>query len=280
MVTIIMPKDVRHSAHLQRVVTSILGIPLLVVLILYGTPLHFWLLIAACIVIGLIEFYQMLAQRDIFCFRLVGLGLGLFVSIGFWRAEIPFFLPLIVYLVVIIPLVIALKVEDFPTILPKILGTIGGVLYIAWLLSHLIWIRGLAEGKSLIFFLLLIVWSGDAFAFYTGTYLGKHLLSPRISPKKSIEGAIGGLVGSMLIAIIAHFTFLRSITISNCLVLSLILNILGQFGDLAESLLKRGAGVKDSSQLIPGHGGMLDRMDSLLFAGPALFYYTNFYLRK
>ena len=127
--------------------------------------------------------------------------------------------------------------------------------------------------------LFLIIWLGDTLAYYIGTLAGKHLLAPSISPNKSIEGAIGGLLGSIGGALLAHYWFYPSISIANCTILGLVTGIAGQMGDLCESILKRNLNVKDSGFLVPGHGGLLDRLDSVLFSAP-VFYYIHLYLIK
>ncbi|MEW5801776.1 MAG: phosphatidate cytidylyltransferase [bacterium] len=265
----------KKSPYFKRIATAVLGIPLLVLLIYYGTPLHFWLLVTGCILLGLVEFYQIMAQANIRCFSLLGLGLGLLTSIAFQSESVAMPASLVMSLaVIVIFLGYLFSFHDLSTVIPELFCTMGGVFYVAWLLGHLVWIRRLPHGKALIFYLLLVVWAGDTFAFYTGRQIGKHRLSPRISPKKTIEGSIGGIAGSVFISVIAHFTFLQSISLGNCIFLGFFLNIFGQLGDLAESLLKRGAGVKDSGKVLPGHGGILDRIDGVIFASPALFYYA------
>jgi len=270
------------GAHVKRITTAAFALPLLIVLIIYAIPFYFWLLLACCILLGLMEFYHLLNKNTTNSFTLTGLGLGLFISIIFFKGNIPSVLStLLISLVVIVPFLIALtQAQDFSIVIPKLFGTIVGVFYVAWLLSHLLLIRVLPHGKNMIFFLLLVVWMGDTSAFYTGKFFGKHKLSPRISPKKTIEGALGGMFGSILVSPIAHFTFIKHINLANCIFLGFLLNVFGQLGDLSESLLKRGFRVKDSGTLMPGHGGILDRIDSILFAGPALYYYVILYLHR
>jgi phosphatidate cytidylyltransferase len=272
----------KKTGYFKRIATASVGIPLLVILIYYGTPFYFWLLITGCIILGLVEFYQLLAKANIRCFSLLGLGLGLLTSIAFFQRGnryVP--LSLVVSLTVVMVFVAYLfYFHDLSTVIPELCGTLAGIFYVAWLLGHMIWIRGLSHGKALVFYLLLVVWTGDTCAFYTGSHLGKHRLYAPISPKKTIEGSIGGILGSILVSIIAHFTFLKSMSLGNSILLGAVLNVFGQLGDLAESMLKRGAGVKDSGTLFPGHGGILDRIDSLIFAGPVLFYLLVLYLPK
>ena len=148
-----------------------------------------------------------------------------------------------------------------------------GIFYVALLFSFLILVRGLPHGVTLIFFLLFVTWAGDTGAYLTGRALGRHLLCPRVSPAKTIEGSCGGAVFSLAVALVCQMTFLQHISIANCLALAAGINVLNQIGDLSESAIKRSCDVKDSGKILPGHGGILDRIDSLLFAAPFLYYY-------
>jgi phosphatidate cytidylyltransferase len=130
-----------------------------------------------------------------------------------------------------------------------------------------------AEGSNLVFFLLTVVWLGDTGAYYVGRRFGKHKLSPRISPKKTIEGLAGGMMVSILAAVVVHFTFFPEFPLHHAMIAGLILSVAGVIGDLVESMWKRSADVKDSGTLIPGHGGVLDRFDSILFTAPILYCY-------
>ncbi|HEX9500894.1 MAG TPA: CDP-archaeol synthase [Thermoanaerobaculia bacterium] len=128
-------------------------------------------------------------------------------------------------------------------------------------------------GPKLVFFLVLVVWLGDAGAYYIGKQFGKHLLSPAISPKKTIEGLFGGIAVSILTAIIIHFTFFKAFPLMHAVIAGIILSLAGVIGDLAESMWKRSAAVKDSGTLFPGHGGFLDRFDSVFYTTPILYVY-------
>lgn len=131
------------------------------------------------------------------------------------------------------------------------------------------------QGRASIFFLLSVIWASDTAAFYTGRWIGKRKLAPRISPGKTVEGVIGGLLGSVVVAILFQRYWMKDLSLTAIVLLAAILNGAGVLGDLVESAMKRGAGVKDSSTLIPGHGGILDRIDSLLFAIPVMYYYPS-----
>jgi phosphatidate cytidylyltransferase len=151
-----------------------------------------------------------------------------------------------------------------------------GFFYVPLLLGHLLLLRGLPMGVQWVFLLLLIVMAGDTGAYYVGCNFGRRKLYPAVSPNKSVEGALGGLAGSIIGAFAAKAGFFFSLTVGDCLATALLLGSLGQLGDLFESLLKRSFGVKDSGAILPGHGGVLDRLDSILFAAPAAFYYAWF----
>jgi phosphatidate cytidylyltransferase len=130
-------------------------------------------------------------------------------------------------------------------------------------------------GKKWLVFLYLVIWASDTGAYYVGTAFGKHRLYEKISPKKSVEGLLGGVLASVLVAVLCKLWLVPSLGIIEAAVLGAVLALAGTAGDLSESLIKRSAGVKDSGTIIPGHGGILDRMDSMLFAAPVLFFYLR-----
>ena len=148
-----------------------------------------------------------------------------------------------------------------------------GIVYIAFTLGHFLLLRKLSNGTFLVFFILLVSWSGDAAAYYVGKSFGSRPLARILSPKKTIEGLVGGLITVPLVAWGASLWFLPLLTLSDCIILGLTLPLLGTVGDLSESAFKRQAGAKDSGNLIPGHGGFLDRIDSLLLTVPTFYYY-------
>jgi phosphatidate cytidylyltransferase len=151
-----------------------------------------------------------------------------------------------------------------------------GIFYFALFLYPAVLVRfefGAVLGRQWIFLMLAVIWAGDTFALIVGKALGKHLFAPALSPKKTWEGAVAGLLGGVAVAAVIRYFFLPDLPTAHVIAVSFLLCIFGQLGDLAESMLKRAAAIKDSSNLIPGHGGVLDRMDSLLFAIPVLYFY-------
>ena len=192
-------------------------------------------------------------------------------------------------------LTIAMSRADLSGAFPAALVSVCAFTYIALPLGFLVQVREQWSGAFLLLYLLLLVWAGDIFAYFVGRSLGRHLMSPRISPKKTWEGAAASLLASLVVGMLlynyalpissallnAHliereggFFALQKPPLWPTLVLSAAINVAAQLGDLVESLIKRGAGVKDSGALLPGHGGMLDRIDALLFAAPVLWYYA------
>ena len=163
---------------------------------------------------------------------------------------------------------------DLDTALPSSAIAVMATLYVGMLGGSLIRLRqDFTEGPKLVFFLLIVVWVGDAGAYYVGKNFGKRRLSPRISPKKSVEGLIGGVLSSMLVAVGIHFSFFPKFPLVHAVIAGALLSLSGVVGDLAESMWKRSAAVKDSGTLIPGHGGFLDRFDSIFFTTPMLYVY-------
>jgi phosphatidate cytidylyltransferase len=157
--------------------------------------------------------------------------------------------------------------------------TLFGIFYIGWFFTYLVKIRFLEDGHNLVAYLLLVTKAGDIGAYLIGSNFGKHLLIPRISPKKSVEGAVGGFLFSIVFAVISR-SFLGWMSFKVILMGGVLVAIFAQLGDLAESLLKRDYQVKDSSPLLPGLGGMLDVIDSILFTAPIFYIYLTIVIRR
>ncbi len=150
-----------------------------------------------------------------------------------------------------------------------------GMAYIALPFSYFALIGRLEDGKWWILFLFAVIWANDTFAYITGKTLGRHKLCPSISPKKTVEGALGGIAGGVAAALLFNHFAGMGAQWAVMIGLSVFLGLVGMAGDLAESVLKRAAGVKDSGSIVPGHGGVLDRTDSLIFTIPVLYYYLT-----
>ncbi len=174
-----------------------------------------------------------------------------------------------VTVLVLLAFIAALRLEDMRHVLPQVACVLLGAFYTfaPWRFS--VDLRALSV--HLLFFALALNWAGDSIAYYVGRRFGKHKLAPVVSPKKSWEGAIASVLGSVIFGVVYLGYFVPLMAKWNIVVIAIAANVAGQLGDLAESAIKRGAGVKDSGDLLPGHGGMLDRVDSSLFALPVVY---------
>lgn len=159
--------------------------------------------------------------------------------------------------------------------------TMAGILYTGWLLSYIVAIRTAEDGRNWVYLTLFVAFASDTFAFFVGRKWGKHKLEPTISPAKSWEGAFAGIIGSVIVTLLFTLPSPLQVNISlwQAVILGVLVSIFSQFGDLVESLFKRNVGVKDSSRMLPGHGGLLDRMDSVVFAGVLVYYYMLWVVR-
>jgi len=259
---------------LTRIISSIVSLPILLAIIYFGTPFHFFLLLEFAIFIGLYEFYRMIEKGGLGCYKWAGIILGILLSAAIFKGA---YINLVIASSVIILFIIRIfEGNTSDNTFSYVSNTIFGIVYVSFLMSYLGVIRASGDnGRELIFFVLLITWMGDTTAYYGGKGFGKHKLAPAISPKKTVEGAIIGLIGSIVGAIIAKSWFL-DISILNAIAAGILIGVFGQFGDLSESIIKRNLQVKDSGGIIPGHGGILDRVDSLLFSAPVFYYYYSF----
>jgi phosphatidate cytidylyltransferase len=249
---------------MKRIATALVMIPLFVWVILWAP---FEVFRAALVIVGALayfEFHQL--ARVCTGGDAPTPAVGVLAGVALLYAPEP---ALALMLIAVLAMALALRSADLKDALPAAASVTLGVLYIfgAW--------RAATEIRLLsphwLMLAMLLSWAGDTFAFYTGRAIGRHKLAPRVSPAKTWEGSAGSVAGAVLAGFIyAHF-FIPNATLVQILVVSIAGNIAGQFGDLCESAFKRGAGVKDSGTLLPGHGGWLDRIDSSLFALPVVY---------
>jgi phosphatidate cytidylyltransferase len=264
---------------LKRIISALLILPPLALLVHFGSPLHFLLLVILMVGLALVEFYRMLAAKGFPCWGRLGVTCGGMLPFVFYISDIgnqgavAAVQGAVASIIVLLFLVGLFTCQELVTSVQSMAFTLLGVFYIGWLLSYLVLLRLLIDGPHYVFYVFGVVWLGDAVALVCGTLFGRHKFAPTLSPRKTIEGAVGGLLGSLCGATLGGRWLLGHFTLTQCLVVGCLLAVLGQLGDLSESLLKRSAGVKDSGVLIPGHGGILDKVDGILFGAPALYYY-------
>ncbi len=195
----------------------------------------------------------------------------------FYSGNIALLLPLFTVAVLTFSLLFLFRLPEITAVHHRLGWIILGLVYLPLLLGHMMLLRLLADGRQWIFMTLIAIMICDSCAYFVGRKIGKNKLYPAVSPNKTIEGAIGGLVGAVFAVLLVKFTFMPGIGFFGAIMIGLILGVMGQLGDLFESLLKRACQVKDSGTIIPGHGGMLDRLDSLLFAFPITYYIARYF---
>lgn len=230
-------------------------------------------MIALFSAIGLYEFYQMaLPERKLESWLAGCAGTSMIFLPLFQDRELP--LASVTLLFILFALLFLFRLKNIEHAAAEISYAVLAFIYIPLSLMHLVLLRQSPYGIEWMFVIMLIVMTNDTAAYYTGSLFGKHRLYPQVSPKKSIEGAVGGLFGSIAGTLLARASFFPQLTITDVLLTAIIIGVVGQTGDLFESLLKRSFGVKDSGSIIPGHGGVLDRLDSIIFAAPITYYYS------
>ncbi len=246
---------------------------ILIPLLAFGGKWVFLILALALVGVSLYEYLSLVVPEEDWRGKWPVILIGLILPISAQRGvlSLSFGLAVVTILNFIFHM---LREDEFVGIMARIGKASFGLLYVGFFLSHLVLIRGLASGSAWIFFLLFVIFLGDTSAFYVGKNYGRHGLYRKVSPGKTVEGAIAGFAASLLGALFFWSLFLRPFSFVHCVVLASGMSLLGQAGDLCESMIKRSAGVKDSGSILPGHGGMLDRIDGLFFAAPFLYYYV------
>jgi phosphatidate cytidylyltransferase len=289
---------------LKRVLTAVVLIPVVLILVLRA-PVPVLALVTAAV--ALLAIHELLKLSEAYAIHPQRWPTYIFVGLFFLIIAIPSATPLLstsgfawialsaAILAPFLFLSIGMHRAELASTFPAAMVSTFSFAYIALPLAALVQLREQWQGSFYLLYLLLLVWSGDVFAYFVGKSIGRHRMSPRVSPKKSWEGAVASVVASVAVGLLmfhyslpistallhAHLIDLRDGIFNNqqpslipVVVLSVVLNIAAQLGDLVESLIKRGANVKDSGALLPGHGGMFDRIDALLFAAPLLWCYA------
>ncbi len=271
--------------HRKRVLTALILVPVLVAGLLWGGSLFFDLLIILITILCLYEYFEMALRDDSPIFKISGIFLGLiplFFTI-FKKEEVYLLFGLfLLFALSIIICVMTYRAQKFPFLFLAI--TAFGAGYISLCSSLIYLIYQFPNGLGWISFLFVVVFLADTGAYYAGNLMGRHKLCPAISKGKTVEGSIGGILASVFGALFCWISFFNFFDLRLLVPLSILLAIVSQIGDLAESIIKRHFGIKDSGTILPGHGGVFDRVDALLYAGPTLYWVLffsngNFYLR-
>lgn len=267
---------------MKRILTAIVALPILLYGVWSGTPYFFVGLTVIAVLLALGEFYALASKLGCKPQPVVGYAAALVLIASFLFDEPALAVGAMVVLSVVALAVAIANPKEMNKSLVGISVTAFGVSYIALLAGCLVGVRILPSplGSKLLTMFFALVMMTDTGAYYTGRAIGRHKLAPRVSPGKTIEGGIGGFITAVATGFLCRLIFFREIPIAHALLLGASIGVIGQIGDLAESMLKRGSGVKDSGNLLPGHGGMLDRIDSILFCAPLLYYYSRLFASK
>ena len=268
-----MKKEIPWKKYLcnSRVFSSLVFIPLFIAILVMAPKWLFFLLFMSALGLAMRELWPMLSPTAGNGVKWITFLLSFALAAAAYGGDISLFAGgFILAGFVLVFVVLPLDPGE------KGLSVLGRLLlfmvYLPLLLGHLLLLWDLPDGRSLVAMAFLVTWGGDAFSYYSGSAWGKHKLAPHISPNKTIEGSLGGVVGAGLFSLLLAGMGLVSVSWISLLLLGMMANVVGQVGDLFESFIKRSAGLKDSGVIIPGHGGMLDRLDSVLFAVPVIYY--------
>ena len=268
--------------HLKRWITALTALPFLIFLICKGRE-EFAVLAGIVCFLALCEYFRIVfnskGKAISGLILLLGLVMGEAVILAAYRNSVDLISGLIAFNLILSALFSLTQFKSDPFILENTAKQIQGIIYIPLLLSFLVLIRNGSDGMAWIFLILFVVFGGDIGAFYAGTYLGRHKLCPSVSPGKTIEGSVGGFAANICMGSIFKFFFLPALPWVPCILFFLCAGAAGQVGDLFESEFKRFSGVKDSGFILPGHGGILDRIDALLFAAPVAYFFKEYMCR-
>ncbi len=252
-----------------RLLTSLIGVPF-VIYVAYKGGWIFFLSILTIVIIATYEFFKIAKNRGIIFSLPFSILLNIIILFLIFNNKFEYIIPMLLFFIVFSSAYKALFQNDIERLLEKVSFEVFSSLYIAVPLSYFILIRSLPDGGRLLILLLAMAWLNDSFAYFIGKKWGKIKINTHISPNKTREGAIGGFVGGTISALIFGYFF--QFNLVSVFFLSIIVISISQIGDLVESAFKREVGIKDAGTIIPGHGGILDRFDGLIYATP-LFYY-------
>jgi phosphatidate cytidylyltransferase len=260
----------------KRLISAAVLIPFLFLLILYGRPVGVWLVVFAVTLVTLDEFLRMTLSPTARVERFTAMGVGaLFSASLYWAPDAQASLSLLTVAVVVLFAIHLASTRDMNVVGARVGTALLGILYIGLLLTPVALLGRRKDGDDWLFLTLSMVFLGDTGGYFAGRFRGRRKLAPDVSPSKTVEGSIGGILAAVGAVAFADLTYMPQLRWIDWLLLAIPAEALAQVGDLSESMIKRGAGVKDSGWIMPGHGGMLDRIDGLLFAAPYVYFYAR-----
>jgi phosphatidate cytidylyltransferase len=267
------------TSHMKRWITGITAIPILFGIIAYGGEDAFAVMIVFVSLAGMHEYNRMAFAPGLFLEEMETMLIALFILLTAFYANLPLLVAVLTFAVMTVLILNLLRIRKQGLDMMLAGRVILGILYIPLLMAHFILIRRTPSGVLWIFFILVLAFAGDTAAYYIGRRFGKRKLLPEVSPGKTVEGTIGLVAGSIAGCLLFKLFLFPMLPVAHAVVLGLVGSVVGQLGDLSESALKRAAGVKDSGTMLPGHGGILDRLDCLMFITPFVYYYQGYMIR-
>ncbi|MBU2228506.1 MAG: phosphatidate cytidylyltransferase [Proteobacteria bacterium] len=267
------------TPHLKRWITGAIAVPILFGIIAYGSEIAFAVLIIAASLAGMLEYNRMAFGEGISREKIQTMAIAFVILLTAVSGDFRLLAAVMSLGVMAAMMLHLLRMREGEPDMGPVAKMILGIMYVPLLMSHFILIRKAEEGVLWVFFILVLAFSGDIAAYYAGKGLGRRKLLPNVSPGKTVEGIIGLIMGSIAGCLLFRQLFFPLLPVWHAVVLGLVGSVVGQLGDLCESALKRAAGVKDSGALLPGHGGILDRLDCLMFIAPFVYYYQALIIR-
>lgn len=261
------------TPHAKRWLTGVLAVPILFIMLYFGSREVFLVLVVLLTLAGAAEYADMVFQKKMSWEKVAGYTAAFFLPVSAYFGGLQLLVSVLTVFFISAMFIFLGRLKDAPFNLSPIYKISFGLLYIPLLMSHLVLIRDLKDGVLWIFFMIVIAFTGDITAFYVGRRFGRRKLLPHVSAGKTIAGTMGSVGGSVAGCIVFKAFLLPEIATGHAVVMGVVGNIIGELGDLCESVIKRSAGVKDSGIIFPGHGGVLDRLDCILFIAPFLYYY-------
>ncbi len=261
------------TPHMKRWLTGVLAVPLLFSLIYFASKEIFLLLVILLTVAGAAEYGAMTFQKNFSWEKGAGFAAAFLFPVSAYFGGLQLLISLMTVFFISTLLIFLGRLREAPFDMSPMNKVAFGILYIPLLMAHLVLIREFSDGVLWIFFMIVIAFTGDITAFYVGRQFGKRKLLPNVSAGKTVAGTMGSVVGSVAGCMLFKSLLFPEMAMGHAVAMGFVGNIVGELGDLCESVIKRSAGVKDSGFLFPGHGGVLDRLDCILFIAPFLYYY-------
>jgi phosphatidate cytidylyltransferase len=266
----------KSNSLFKRWLTGLMIVPVLLMIIIFGSQEVFAALVVLFILGGVWEYNNMVFGKGFLVEKIEGLVFAIIIPLLVLTGNHQYIPAALAFSILFVFIVFILSINESTYDFIVVAKVIFGIMYIPFLMSYFITLRLMENGIVWIVFVLVLAFIGDIVALYVGKYFGKHKLVPLVSPGKTVEGFMGLVLSSTAACLIFAYFFLPDVSLVKIGILAFVGSIIGQLGDICESAIKRSYGLKDASSLLPGHGGILDRLDCLIFIAPFVYYYRVF----